>query len=107
VSSHDRVYAANQTSNTVSVIDPSNNKLLGVIRVYTKAPGKPADYNSPFTLPLGSMVEDLAAKVHQDLAEKLLHLELPDALGKREAHLILKPGVGVNAVPFMCHVLVL
>lgn len=33
VSSHDRVYAADQTSNTVSVIDPSSNKLLGVIRL--------------------------------------------------------------------------
>jgi YVTN family beta-propeller protein len=33
VSSHDRVYAADQTSNTVSVIDPFSNKLLGVIRL--------------------------------------------------------------------------
>ena len=33
ISSHDRVYAANQTSNTVSVIDPSTNQLLGVIRL--------------------------------------------------------------------------
>jgi YVTN family beta-propeller protein len=33
VSSHDRVYAAEQFSNTVSVIDPSNNTLLGVIRL--------------------------------------------------------------------------
>src|SRR5262245_65828558 len=33
VSNHDRVYAANQTSNTVSVIDPSTNQLLGVIRL--------------------------------------------------------------------------
>src|SRR5499425_3404174 len=33
ISNHDRVYAANQTSNTVSVIDPSTNKLLGVIRL--------------------------------------------------------------------------
>ena len=39
VSSHDRVYAANQTSNTVSVIDPSNNKLLGVIRLGDSVPG--------------------------------------------------------------------
>ncbi len=38
VSSHDRVYAADQTSNTVSVIDPSNNKLLGVIRLGDPAP---------------------------------------------------------------------
>ena len=39
ISSHDRVYAANQTSNTVSVIDPSNNKLLGVIRLGDPVPG--------------------------------------------------------------------
>jgi YVTN family beta-propeller protein len=39
VSTHDRVYAADQTSNTVSVIDPSNNKLLGVIRLGNPVPG--------------------------------------------------------------------
>jgi YVTN family beta-propeller protein len=33
VSHHDRVYAAEQFSNTVSVIDPVDNKLLGVIRL--------------------------------------------------------------------------
>ena len=39
ISSHDRVYAADQTSNTVSVIDPSSNKLLGVIRLGDPLPG--------------------------------------------------------------------
>ena len=39
VSGHDRVYAADQTSNTVSVIDPSTNKLLGVIRLGDPVPG--------------------------------------------------------------------
>jgi len=39
ISTHDRVYAANQTSNTVSVIDPSTNKLLGVIRLGDPVPG--------------------------------------------------------------------
>ena len=39
ISRHDRVYAANQTSNTVSVIDPSANKLLGVIRLGDLVPG--------------------------------------------------------------------
>src|SRR6476646_542548 len=38
ISSHDRVYAANQTSNTVSVIDPASNKLLGVIRLGEPVP---------------------------------------------------------------------
>jgi YVTN family beta-propeller protein len=39
VSSRDRVYAADQTSNTVSVIDPSSNKLLGVIKLGDPVPG--------------------------------------------------------------------
>jgi YVTN family beta-propeller protein len=39
ISAHDRVYVADQTSNTVSVIDPSSNKLLGVIRLGDPVPG--------------------------------------------------------------------
>src|SRR6516165_6603743 len=39
VSTRDRVYAADQTSNTISVIDPSENKLLGVIRLGDPVPG--------------------------------------------------------------------
>ena len=39
VSGRDRVYAADQTSNTVSVIDPAENKLLGVIRLGDPVPG--------------------------------------------------------------------
>src|SRR5579864_9267378 len=31
ITSHDRVYHADQTSNTISVYDPSNNTFLGVI----------------------------------------------------------------------------
>ena len=38
VSHHDRVYAAEQFSNTVSVIDPVDNKLLGVIRLGDPSP---------------------------------------------------------------------
>jgi ribosome-interacting GTPase 1 len=41
---------------------------LGVIRVRTKPPGKPLDDTAtPFTLPRGSTVEDLAARIHKDL----------------------------------------
>ena len=39
ISNHDRVYTADQTSNTVSVIDPAENKLLGVIRLGDPVPG--------------------------------------------------------------------
>jgi YVTN family beta-propeller protein len=39
ISNRDRVYAADQTSNTVSVIDPAENKLLGVIKLGDPVPG--------------------------------------------------------------------
>ena len=38
ISHHDRVYAAEQFSNTVSVTDPADNKLLGVIRLGAPSP---------------------------------------------------------------------
>jgi uncharacterized protein len=41
---------------------------LDIVRVYTKQPGKPADPRStPFTLPAGATVEDLAVRIHKDL----------------------------------------
>ena len=39
ISPADRVYAASQTSNTVSVVDPYNNKLLGIIPLGAPVPG--------------------------------------------------------------------
>jgi YVTN family beta-propeller protein len=33
ISGRDRVYTADQTSNTVSVIDPKRNRVLGTIRL--------------------------------------------------------------------------
>jgi ribosome-interacting GTPase 1 len=46
-------------------------KALGVIRVYTKQPGKPPDMTSPFTCPIGSTTIEMAALVHRDFAEHL------------------------------------
>lgn len=51
-------------------------RLLNKIRIYTKAPGKPADYSSPFTITTDSTVEDLAAHIHKDIAEKLTHARI-------------------------------
>ena len=46
-------------------------RLLDVIRVYSKKPGKPADMESPFTCPRGSNVQHFAETVHRELGEKL------------------------------------
>src|SRR5437879_13368270 len=39
ISHRDRFYTSDQFSNTVSVIDPADNKLLGVVRLGDPAPG--------------------------------------------------------------------
>ena len=46
-------------------------QLLAVIRVYTKEPGKPPDHERPFTLAVGSTVEDLARQIHREMPEKM------------------------------------
>ncbi|HUT01831.1 MAG TPA: GTPase [Phycisphaerae bacterium] len=50
--------------------------LLGVIRIYTKQPGEPADMEKPFTIPLGSTVEDLAREIHRELPEKMKYARI-------------------------------
>jgi ribosome-interacting GTPase 1 len=44
---------------------------LGIARVYTKAPGQPANRDRPFTLRRGQTVEDVARLVHKDIARSL------------------------------------
>jgi hypothetical protein len=44
---------------------------FGIIRVYTKQPGKPPDRGAPFTLPRGATVGDLAQRIHKDLLHEM------------------------------------
>jgi len=44
---------------------------LGVIRVYTKAPGKEPEMERPYTVQKGATVHDVAVLVHRDIAEGL------------------------------------
>jgi ribosome-interacting GTPase 1 len=44
---------------------------LNIIRVYSQAPGEEAKMHLPFVLPIGSTVEEFAAKVHQDFAKNM------------------------------------
>ncbi len=46
-------------------------RLLHIIRIYAKPPGKPADMKDPFTMPVGTTVQDLATAIHRELAQKL------------------------------------
>jgi ribosome-interacting GTPase 1 len=44
---------------------------LGIIRVYSRAPGKEPDFTAPFILKKGNTIEDFAGKVHQDFLKNL------------------------------------
>lgn len=46
-------------------------ELLEIMRVYTKAPGKKPDMNTPFVLPKGSTILEAASQVHKDFARDL------------------------------------
>ena len=46
-------------------------ELLGVMRIYTKQPGKPPDMTSPFTCLIGSTMAELAGRVHKDFEDGL------------------------------------
>ena len=46
-------------------------KMLNVVRIYPKEPGRPPDKERPFVLPQGSTVLDLAAVIHKDMAANL------------------------------------
>jgi uncharacterized protein len=46
-------------------------RLLSMVRVYTKEPGKHTQKGKPFVLPTGSTVEDLAREIHRELPEKM------------------------------------
>lgn len=49
---------------------------LGVVRVYTKVPGRPPDLTRPFTVRRGQTVHDVAELVHKELAEGLRYARL-------------------------------
>ena len=61
--------------------------LLGIVRVYTKAPGKKADLTAPFVLPRGATVQDVAERVHKDFVARLKFARLWGA-GKFEGQMV-------------------
>jgi small GTP-binding protein len=51
-------------------------KMLKVVRVYSKKPGKDPDFEHPFVLKDGSRLIDLANEIHQDLAKNFKFAKL-------------------------------
>lgn len=46
-------------------------KQLGIIRIYSKVPGKDPDLGTPYVMKAGSTLQDFAGKIHQDFFRQL------------------------------------
>jgi len=60
-----------QTGHNLEALKQMIFEKLGVIRVYSKAPGKDVDKSAPFVVDQGIQLGDFAGKVHKDFQEKL------------------------------------
>jgi ribosome-interacting GTPase 1 len=58
-----------ETGQGLGELAPWLFRALGVVRVYTKAPGKEVERDRPFTVRQGDTVLDVARLVHKDIAE--------------------------------------
>jgi len=60
-----------ETGEGLDAIAPFLFRELAIVRVYTKAPGKPPEMDRPFTVRRGATVLDVARLVHKDIAASL------------------------------------
>ena len=51
-------------------------RMLDIIRVYTKTPGKKADLSDPVILKKGGTLKEAAATIHKDFAEKMKYVRI-------------------------------
>lgn len=58
-----------ETGQGLGELAPWLFQALEIVRVYTKAPGKEAERDKPFTVRRGDTVRDVARLVHKDIAE--------------------------------------
>ncbi|MEE9524633.1 MAG: TGS domain-containing protein, partial [Thermodesulfovibrionales bacterium] len=75
MSTYGNVYhIASISSNTKEGIEDLRRLIFevsGIIRAYSKEPGKDPDMKAPFTIPAGSTVIELAQIIHKDFATNL------------------------------------
>lgn len=67
---------AASTGQGLDEIGPWLFRNLEIVRVYTKAPGKPPDMERPYTVRRGATVDDVARLIHRDLAAAFQHARI-------------------------------
>ncbi|MFW2403315.1 MAG: GTPase [Gammaproteobacteria bacterium] len=69
--SYPTMFCSAQSGQGCDEISPFLFEALGVVRVYTKSPGKPFERDKPFTVRRGDTIHDVARLVHKDFAQGL------------------------------------
>jgi len=70
------ISAASASSEDVERFKRVVYDFLEVLRVYTKAPGKKADFDDPYVVPRGSTVLEVAERVHRDFVDNLKYARI-------------------------------
>jgi uncharacterized protein len=65
-----------ELNSEVEILKKEIYDFLNLIRIYTKPPGKEADFTEPVVLSKGSTVEDAAYHIHKDFANKMKYTKL-------------------------------
>ena len=68
--------ASSETCSGIEEIRVQIFRMLDIVRIYTKIPGKPADMDTPYVVPRGSTVQDVANLVHKDFVQRLKFAKL-------------------------------
>jgi len=63
--------ASATTGRNLELLKQAVFEQLGIIRIYSKAPGKEPDLSAPFVMKKGGTLEDFAGKIHKDFVENL------------------------------------
>ncbi len=66
-----KIYSLSTIKENLEFLKELIFKMLNIIRIYSKAPGKEPDMEKPFTLKRGSTILDLAEGIHKDFRDKL------------------------------------
>jgi ribosome-interacting GTPase 1 len=63
--------ASAKTGRNLELLSRAVFEQLGIIRIYSKAPGNEPDFTAPFVMKKGGTLEDFAGKIHKDFVSSL------------------------------------
>jgi ribosome-interacting GTPase 1 len=81
-----------QKGNNLEELKQRIYEMLRIIRVYTKEPGKPADFEDPIILKKNGTVIDAALSIHKDFAHQLKYARIWGK-GKYQGQMVQRDGV--------------